>query len=152
MRITSPAFEHGQSIPERYSKDGGNEIPPLQFEGVPENAQSLVLIVDDPDAPRGTFTHWIAFNIPARLRQLDASKLPEGIRQGLNDWDEAAYGGPQPPDREHRYFFRLYALDTVLKVVNGATRREVELAMERHVLTNAELMGRFAPSGAAVSG
>ena len=147
MRITSPAFENQATIPSKYSRDGGDVSPPLQFHDVPGEAKSLVLIVDDPDAPRGTFTHWVVFNLNARCPGLGEGKLPDDVRVGLNDWAEAAYGGPRPPDREHRYFFRLYALDTVLTVVNSATRREVERAMEAHVISNAEMVGRFAPAG-----
>lgn len=151
MKLTSSAFENGDSIPARYSKDGDNLSPPLRFEGVPPEARSLVLMVDDPDAPRGTFTHWIVFNIEARTPGFAENQLPEEVRFGLNDRDEPGYTGPRPPDGEHRYYFRLYALDQPLSLPTGAHRRDIERAMETHVVANAELMGRFAPQGVSVA-
>ena len=102
--------------------------------------------MEDPDAPRGTFTHWVLFNLPPRIRQIAAGEMPAEARVGRNDWGEPRYGGPRPPDREHRYYFRLYALDAELQLPGGSSRREVELALEGHVIANAELMGRYAPS------
>lgn len=150
MKIKSSAFEHGDSIPSRYSRDGDNFSPPLQFEGVPAEARSLVLIMDDPDAPRGTYTHWIVFNIDAHTSGFSENRLPDQVRLGLNDRDEPSYTGPRPPDGEHRYYFRLFALDEPLALPSGAQRREIERAMETHVVANAELMGRFAPQNVSV--
>jgi Raf kinase inhibitor-like YbhB/YbcL family protein len=144
MKISSPVFGHGDSIPPRYSRDGDNFSPPLQFEGVPPEARSLVLIADDPDAPHGTFTHWVVFNVDPHTSVIEENHLPEEVRFGLNDWEEAGYGGPRPPDGEHRYYFKLYALDELLSLPTGIQRRDLERAMETHVVANAELMGRFA--------
>jgi hypothetical protein len=148
MKIESSAFKNGASIPPRYAKQGDNVSPPLSISGVPPEARSLVLIMDDPDAPRGLFTHWVVFNIPP-VAWFAENEVPKGARVGKNSWGEAGYGGPQPPDREHRYFFRLYALDRMLDLPKGASREQVEAAMKGHVIAQAEWMGRFAPQGAA---
>jgi Raf kinase inhibitor-like YbhB/YbcL family protein len=145
MKITTQAFENGAAIPRRYAKKGGNVSPALEFGEVPETARSIVLIVDDPDAPHGLFTHWVLFNLGPAMRRLPEGAVPAGARQGKNSWGEPRYGGPQPPDREHRYFFRLYALDTMLGLADGASRDEVERAMKGHVLAQGEWMGRYAP-------
>lgn len=150
MKISSPAFEHGESIPPRYSRDGDNLSPPLRFEDVPPETRSLVLILDDPDAPRGTFTHWVVFNIDPHSAIFSENAPPAQVRFGLNDWEEAGYGGPRPPDGEHRYYFKLYALDDLLSLPTGALRRDLERAMETHVIANAELMGRFAAHSVSV--
>jgi Raf kinase inhibitor-like YbhB/YbcL family protein len=149
MKITSPEFDHGGVIPERFSQNGLNHSPPLDFVDVPAAAKSLVLIMDDPDAPRGRFTHWIVFNIDPTARGFSEDGLPDGIRCGRNDAGEAGYAGPKPPDREHRYFLKLYALDTRLAVLDGSTRSDVEDAMNGHIVAEAELMGRYAPPGRA---
>ncbi len=144
MRITSPAFSEGESIPQQFSRDDADKSPPLFIEGVPEKAKSLVLIMDDPDAPNGTFNHWLLFNISPTIKEIHEDGAPVMATQGRNDWGEIGYGGPQPPSGEHRYFFRLYALDTVLSLARGAKRPELEAAIEGHILEEAELMGRFA--------
>lgn len=149
MTIRSPAFRSGDPIPATYSRNADDRTPPLEFAGAPAETRSLALIVDDPDAPRGTFTHWIVFNIDPGCRGFRENYTPDDVRFGTNDWGEADYGGPRPPDGEHRYFFRLYALDCRLALPNGASRREIEQAMEGHVVANAELMGRFAAPGVA---
>jgi Raf kinase inhibitor-like YbhB/YbcL family protein len=145
MKIETRAFGPGETIPLRYSKYGDNLSPPLTFADVPDKARSLVLIVDDPDAPKGLFTHWVLFNLGPALRELPEDTVPADSRQGKNGWGEAGYGGPRPPDREHRYFFRLYALDESLGLPDGAAREEVERAMSGHVIAQAEYMGRHAP-------
>ncbi|PTY06235.1 YbhB/YbcL family Raf kinase inhibitor-like protein [Opitutaceae bacterium EW11] len=150
MRISSPAFQHGEPIPEKYSRAGDDRTPPLEFEGAPPEARSLVLVMDDPDTSHGTFTHWIVFNIDPATRGFRENDAPEEVRFGCNDWGEADYGGPRPPNGEHRYFFRLYALDCRLTLPNGASRRELEQAMEGHVVANAETMGTFAAPGVSV--
>lgn len=152
MTITSPAFGHGTTIPEVYSRDADDRSPPLHFRGVPPEARSLLLILDDPDAPRGTFTHWVVFNIDPRCARFEEASVAPGARVATNDWGEADYGGPRPPDREHRYYFRLYALDQPLDLPGGCSRAEVERAMEGHVVANADLMGRFAPPQTAAQG
>ena len=144
MKIKSPAFESGQVIPERFSQYDVNRSPPLDFAEVPSKAQSLVLIMDDPDAPRGTFTHWVVFNIDANTAGFDENKTPKNVRLANNDYDKSEYAGPRPPNGEHRYFFRLYALDKRLDLSNGARRSEVEHAMRGHILAEAEWMGRYA--------
>jgi hypothetical protein len=143
MRITSPAFADGGQVPEQYSKDGGNQRPPLRFEDVPSNTQSLALVVDDPDAPNGTFTHWLAFNISPAAREIGDSAL-NTFQQACNDYGQTDYGGPKPPSGEHRYFFKLYALDDRLTLERGASRLDMEEAMLGHVIAEAEYMGRFA--------
>lgn len=143
----SPQFEHGGVIPERFSQNGENLSPPLEFIDVPEGTQSLVLIMDDPDAPRGRFTHWVAFNIDPHVHGFGENAAPDDVHYGLNDKGESGYVGPKPPDREHRYFFKLSALDTRFDLRDGASREEVEAAMRRRVLARAELMGRYAPPG-----
>jgi Raf kinase inhibitor-like YbhB/YbcL family protein len=145
MKITSTAFQNGASIPPTYAKDGQNQNPPLTFSEIPANAQSLLLMVEDPDAPRGLVTHWIVFNIDPKSNGVPAGQVPAGALQGMNVHNEARYTGPRPPDKEHRYFFRLSALDTKLHLPNGAQRGEVEHAAQGHVIATAELMGRFAP-------
>lgn len=147
MKITSPAFSEGQIIPQRYTCDGGNISPSLSFEIIPKNAKSLALIMDDPDVPKnlrpsGVFDHWIVFDIPPETKGIGEGSILPGI-YGANGRGEAAYTGPCPPDREHRYFFKLYALDTVLALKQGAAKDEVLGAMEGHIIEEAQLMGRY---------
>jgi Raf kinase inhibitor-like YbhB/YbcL family protein len=143
MRINSTAFADGGTIPDQYSKEGGNQRPPLRFEDVPNNAQSLAVVVDDPDAPQGTFTHWLAYNILPATREIGDGTLVT-FQQACNDYGQTDYGGPKPPSGEHRYFFKLYALDDRLLLQRGASRLDMEEAMLGHVITEAEYMGRFA--------
>ena len=148
IELTSTAFSEGEMIPGRYSCDGEDVSPPLAWSGVPEAAQSLALICDDPDAPVGTWDHWVLFNISA-----SASSLPEalpaeptlesGAVNGSNSWGRLGYGGPCPPGGTHRYFFYLYALDTQLSLESGATKPQLLQAMEGHILTEGQLMGRY---------
>lgn len=152
MRIQIDAFAPGESIPTQFSKKGGNVSPAIAFHDVPRDAKSLVLIVDDPDAPRGVFTHWVVYNIDPALGGFHENQVPETVTQGRNSWDESRYGGPQPPDREHRYFFHMYALDALLPLQPGATRGEVEREMDGHVIAEAEYMGRYAPHTAELAG
>lgn len=151
MRIKSPAFENGGVIPHKYSRYGDNQTPPLQFDGIPSEARSLVLILEDPDTRHGTFTHWIVFNIDSSVTGFRENHVPDEVRFGANDWGEPDYGGPRPPDGEHRYYFRLYALDLRLLLPNGASRRDVERAMEGHVVANADWMGRYAAPGVSAN-
>lgn len=145
MKISSPAFRNGEAIPRQYSRFAEDKSPPLRIEGVPPNTRSLALIMDDLDAPKGLFTHWIVFDIDPKTQNLGDDHAPEApARQGANSWGETHYGGPRPPSGEHRYFFHLFALDTDLDLPRGSTRDEVEQAMSGHVLETAELMGRFA--------
>ena len=143
--LTSSTFEDGGMIPEGCTCDGLNQSPALQWGGAPSNAQSFVLIVDDPDAPNGTFTHWVLFDIPKPVQTLDAEQPAVGVA-GINDFQEPGYSGPCPPpgDRAHGYRFTLYALDVpTINLSQSATRREVESAMQDHVIARAQIMGRY---------
>lgn len=143
MDIKTPAFSPEGSIPREYTCDGENKNPELQISETPSEAKSLVLIVDDPDAPGGTFLHWLLYNIDP------ADRIPEASApgtEGANDFGKTAYGGPCPPSGSHRYYFRLYALDSTLDVPAGADRSEVERAMKGHVVAEAELMGTYSRS------
>jgi Raf kinase inhibitor-like YbhB/YbcL family protein len=139
FRLSSPDFNAGGFIPAQFTADGANVPPRLKFAGVPAGTRSLALIVEDPDAPSGTFTHWIIWNIPPGAKSVTGGEGTEGA----NDFGGEGYGGPQPPSGTHRYFFRLSALDTVLQIPPGATRKELETAMKGHVIATAELMGRY---------
>lgn len=142
MRISSPAFENNGFIPSKYTCDGENISPPLIISNVPEETKSLALIMDDPDAPLTTFVHWLVWNIPPNI-----TEIPEGEKlsypQGKNSFGRQGYGGPCPPFGTHRYFFKLYALDTVLKLEEGAKKKQLLNAMSGHILEDAELLGRY---------
>ena len=143
MKIASSAFQNGAEIPSKYSRDGGNANPPLHIEGTPSNTKSLVLIVDDPDAPVGSFTHWVVWNIDPTTKEIPEKSKPQGAVEGTNDYPMVGYGGPQPPSGTHYYYFKIFALDKVLDLRVGAKRRELEKEMEGHVIAQAELMGRY---------
>ena len=148
--LETKAFPVGGEIPSKYTCSGEDVSPALFWSGAPQGAKSFVLVVDDPDAPSGTFTHWIVYDLPATARQLpeNVSKtddLSGGGRQGRNDFRRVGYGGPcPPPGKPHRYFFRLFALNAALNLPAGASRRDVENAMRARVVAQAELMGKFA--------
>lgn len=148
MHLYSPEFLTGTFIPFKYTCDSKNISPPLTWEDPPDETQSFTLIVSDPDAPNGTFIHWVFYNLPANLRQLPEDippqdTLADGSFQGKNDFNQVGYGGPCPPDGTHRYFFKLYALAQPLNVAPGANKEEVLQAIEGHVLDAAELMGLY---------
>ena len=143
MKLTSRAFSDGEKIPDRYSRQGGNNSPPLVWTQVPANTKNLALTVDDPDAPSGVFVHWLVYGIPPDTREFDESSLPSGVRQGRNGFGAIGYGGPQPPSGTHRYFFHLYALDQEITVASGASREDLDRAMRGHILEEAELMGQY---------
>ena len=152
MNIASKAFEEGGMIPARYTCDGENISPPLEWEDMPSGTKSFALISDDPDAPAGTWVHWVVYNIPAEMTHLDASIRPEkelsnGVRQGKNDFTHIGYGGPCPPSGTHRYYFKLYAVDRALDVQPGATKARVLEAIKGHVLAEAQLMARYRRGG-----
>jgi len=145
MRLTSSAFQEGGSIPQKFTCDGSDTSPPLSISGVPEEAKSLVLIMDDPDAmkPAGkVWDHWIVWNIPVGTMEIEEGKEPEGVH-GKGTSGNLKHHGPCPPDAEHTYVFKLYALDAKLDLKEGATKPEVERAMEGHVLTKTELRARY---------
>ncbi len=150
MHITSPAFAEHESIPEKYTCEGRDISPPLTFSGIPEAAESLILIVDDPDAPdpdapKMTWVHWLLFNLPSHIKGLDEDVqiFRDGTDTGLNDWKRRDYGGPCPPIGRHRYFFKLYALDTRLTGLNAPDKETLLHAMQGHVLEQAELIGTY---------
>ncbi len=147
ISISSEAFQAGGVIPKEYTCDGSDVSPALSWRGIPENAKSIALIMDDPDAPGGTFVHWVVYNIPK-----DTLKLPKGVpknktlndgsRHGINDFGRTGYGGPCPP-KEHRYYFKIYALDAMLDLQAGVSKADVETAMKGHILATGELTGRY---------
>ena len=149
FKLTSPAFNHGTQIPSKYTCDGDNVNPHLIIHGVPEQARSLALVMEDPDAPTGLFVHWVVWDIPPETGEIREFTVPFGATEGTNSWSEEVYGGPCPPSGMHRYFFRLYALDRKLKIPSGSTRSELETAMEGHILATTELMGTYMRTNAA---
>jgi Raf kinase inhibitor-like YbhB/YbcL family protein len=142
MKLSSSAFEDNGAIPSEYTCDGADVSPPLSFCNVPENTKSLALIVDDPDAPMGTWVHWLVWNIPANKTGFSKG---ENITypQGKNDFGNSDYGGPCPPSGTHRYFFKLYALDTTLKLNKGSTKKQLESAISSHIIEEAQLIGTY---------
>jgi Raf kinase inhibitor-like YbhB/YbcL family protein len=148
MKLTSPAFSEGVLIPAQYTCAGDDSSPPLAWNDIPSGAKSLALIADDPDAPVGTWVHWVVFNLPVTAGGLpegikDEKQLPGGSVQGTNSWRRTGYGGPCPPSGTHRYFFKLYALDTLLALGNNTTAKDLQAAMKGHILAETQLMGRF---------
>ncbi len=140
LEVRSPAFGNNERIPKRYTCDGEDVNPPLEILGVPEGTQSIVLIMDDPDAPGGTWDHWVVWNISPDTKIRENSS--PGI-VGVNSWGQNSYGGPCPPSGTHRYFFRAYALDTKLDIPSSSRKRDVEEAMRGHVLAKGELVGLY---------
>jgi Raf kinase inhibitor-like YbhB/YbcL family protein len=153
--LRSAAFEHGQSIPARYTCEGDDVSPPLVWSGAPEGTRSFALVVDDPDAPdpaapRTRWVHWVVYDIPASAGAIPedarANGPPAGAREGVNDWKRTGWGGPCPPIGRHRYFHRLYALDAMLGDLGRPTRADLERAIRSHVLATAELIGTYEKS------
>ncbi len=149
MKITSSVFENNQSIPSKYTCDGESINPPLQFSEVASNAKSLVLLMDDPDVPKnlkpdGVFDHWVVYNMPPDTKEITENSTPPGV-QGLNGAGQNKYTGPCPPDREHRYFFKLYALDTLLDFTSAEKpdKKTIEQKMKGHILDQTELIGLY---------
>ena len=148
LQLTSGAFSEGDPIPTKYTCDGNDVSPPLTWGDPPGGTASFALISDDPDAPVGTWVHWVLYNLPADVRSLPEgvpadAELPDGSRHGQNSWRRLGYGGPCPPGGTHRYFFKLYALDTTIELPSGANKEEVLKAMEGHILGQTELMGVY---------
>ncbi len=142
MKITSSAFQEGANIPSKFSCDGANTSPALQIAEVPSGAKSLALIVDDPDAPSGLFTHWAVWNISPQTNAIAEGSAPKGVH-GTNDFGKSGYGGPCPPSGTHRYYFKVFALDRELNLPSGAKRSQLDSAMKGHVVAQGELMGRY---------
>ncbi len=148
LALSSPAFAHGQSIPRKYTCDGEDVSPPLSWSGAPPGTKSFALIADDPDAPAGTWVHWVLYDIPSQNTGLpehvhaEAKLADSGVR-GSNSWQRLGYGGPCPPGGTHRYFFKLYALDAVLSLPAGSGKTQLLFAMEGHVLAQTDLMGTY---------
>lgn len=143
MEIKSPAFANNENIPAKYTCDGDDINPPLQFSDVPGNAKSLVLISDDPDAPTGTWVHWTIWNIDPATTEITENSIPAGAIEGTTSFGEIGYGGPCPPSGVHRYYFKLYALDTKLELPPTSKKEDIKKAMTRHVLASAELIGLY---------
>ncbi|MCX7798545.1 MAG: YbhB/YbcL family Raf kinase inhibitor-like protein [Melioribacter sp.] len=148
FKIHSSAFNDGDFIPSKYTCDGENISPPLNWTNIPTGTKSLALINDDPDAPVGDWVHWILYNIPPEIMKLEEAasnkgKIPKGSLEGLNDWGRIGYGGPCPPSGVHRYFFKLYALDCLLSLKQGATKKELLKAMNGHILATSQLVGKY---------
>jgi len=148
MKLTSTAFQEGGMIPAKYTCDGANVSPPLEWSGAPQNTKSFALICDDPDAPAKTWVHWVVFDLPASRTSLPENvppqeTLPGGGKQGMNDFKKIGYGGPCPPSGTHRYFFKLYALDAELNLDSKTTKDRLVQAMKDHILAQGELIGRY---------
>ena len=143
LRLTSTAFSQKGQVPSKYTCDGDDMNPPLSIEGVPPEAKALALIVDDPDAPAGTWVHWVVWNIDPRTTEIKEGAVPPGAQQGMNDFRKTEYGGPCPPSGTHRYFFKLYALDGALNPGPKATKPMLEKAMKGHILSQTELVGVY---------
>jgi hypothetical protein len=148
LKIYSSAFEDGGMIPSKYTCDGADISPPLAWSGLPEGTKSIAIINDDPDAPMGTWVHWVIYNIPPTAQGLGedikrVEKLPDGTLQGKNSWGRIGYGGPCPPGGTHRYFFKIYALDKMLNLKPGATKEELLTAMKGHILAQAQFYGKY---------
>ncbi|HLP15630.1 MAG TPA: YbhB/YbcL family Raf kinase inhibitor-like protein [Bacteroidota bacterium] len=149
LEVRSPAFSQGETIPRRYTCDGENISPALEWSAVPEETQSIAVIADDPDAPRKTWVHWVLFNLPAALERLEedvpkTGTLENNAKQGINDANELGYDGPCPPNGTHRYYFKVYALDTIVSLKSGCTKEQLLAEIEGHALADGVLMGRYA--------
>jgi Raf kinase inhibitor-like YbhB/YbcL family protein len=148
IKVTSKAFQDGGMIPKEYTCDGANISPPLAWDSVPGGAKSLALIADDPDAPAKTWVHWVLYGLPASVKELPENVPPQekiagGGTQGKNDFNKLGYGGPCPPSGTHRYYFKLYALDTELALNAGSTKDQLLKAMEGHILAEGQLIGKY---------
>jgi len=143
MKITTTAFQQGGNIPSKFTCDGADANPPLRFEGVPAEAKSLALIVDDADAPGGLFTHWLVWNIDPTTTTVEENSAPANGVQGKNDFGKSGYGGPCPPSGTHRYFFKIFALDRQLDLAAGSKRAQLDAQMRGHIIAQGELIGRY---------
>lgn len=142
MKLTT-VFKNNENIPSMYTCDGEDKAPVLTVSNIPEDAQELVLIVDDPDAPMGTWVHWLVYDIPVETTVIDEENLPSGVKQGMTDFGRTDWGGPCPPNGRHRYFFKLYALDKKLELPEGIKKLQLENAMRNHIIEKTELIGLY---------
>lgn len=143
LKISSPVFENNSNIPVKYTCDGMDVSPPLLIENVPTDSKSLALIVDDPDAPMGTWVHWVLWNINPKTREIRENTVPEGAKQGINDFGRHDYGGPCPPSGTHRYFFKLYALDSLLELGPNSKKADTEKAIKGHIIAQTQIIGLY---------
>jgi len=143
LTLSSPVFEHNGTIPAKYTCDGVNVSPPVLIGHVPAGTKSLALIVDDPDAPSGSWVHWVLWNIDPTMKEIKEDSVPKGAQQGLNDFRQKTYSGPCPPAGTHRYFFKLYALDTTLILPANATKADLEKSMRGHTIEHAHIIGLY---------
>lgn len=143
MKIASSAFQNNQLMPAKYTCDGDNINPPLTFSDVPQGTKSLVLIVDDPDAPMGTWVHWTVWNIDPTTNEIKENSIPTGTVEGMTSFGKPGYGGPCPPAGTHHYFFKLYALNTTFSLESSSDKSQLEKAMSSHILASAELVGLY---------
>lgn len=141
MKLTSPSFNHNETIPLQFTCQGKDINPQFDISGIPDGTKSLALIMDDPDAPMATWIHWVVFDIPPTTTQIKEKSIPG--KEGINDFQRLHYGGPCPPSGTHRYFFKLYALDTTLNLKEGIRKQALEKAMQGHILAQAELIGLY---------
>ena len=148
MKLESSSFENGETIPKQFGYKHGNISPSLIISEIPESTKSLVLIMDDPDAMGAVgkvWVHWVLWNIPKDVKQIDENSIPENSVEGETDFGEIGYGGPAPPDKEHTYIFKLCALDTILDLEKGSTKNDLETSIQGHILSETELTGKYAP-------
>ena len=143
LKLSSPVFENGGKIPKKYTCDGANVNPPLTIGNVPSNTKSLALVFDDLDAPRGSYVHWILWNLAPSVKEIKEDSAPGGVVQGMNDFKKPSYGGPCPPGRAHKYVFKVYALDILLNLNPKGTKKDLEKVMEGHILSRAQLTGLY---------
>lgn len=143
LKITSPAFQNNATIPRQYTCDGKDINPPLVIADVPQGTKSIALVCDDPDAPVGIWVHWVIWNIDPGAKEIKENSVPQGAVQGINDFRKHSYGGPCPPSGTHRYFFKVYALDTLLDISPNSTKSDLEKAMKGHILAQGELIGLY---------
>jgi Raf kinase inhibitor-like YbhB/YbcL family protein len=143
LKVTSPAFQNNGAIPRQYTCDGKDINPPLMIENCPQETKSLALIVDDPDAPMGTWVHWVLWNIPPSVQEIKENAVPTGAVEGINDFGKHHYGGPCPPSGTHRYFFKVFALDTTFGINPNSTKADLEKAMKGHILAQGQIIGLY---------